>query len=178
MLNDVVGTLDNTLVASTLLTQAGPVATQEIEIGTALTLAVADLGAQARSRVQVALAGGARTAELNLALLRLALRNLLVNALNHSPAGSLVELRADLHDDPLALVIDVADHGSGIAPELIPTLFARGTRGPGQAAFAGAGLGLYVVAQVVGKHGGSVEVLANEPCGTIMRIRLPQGRLA
>ena len=118
-----------------------------------------------------------RTAELNIALIRLALRNLLANALAYSPDNTMVELGVDLRDDPLALVIEVRDSGDGIAAELLPTIFERGTRGPRANAVPGAGLGLYVVAQVVALHHGSVEVLPNQPRGTVFRIHLPQGRL-
>ena len=177
VLDQVTGTVDNALSASVLLTDAQHITTQDVEIDTLLALAIADLGAAARSRVHTRRITRSRTAELNIALMRLALRNLLANALAYSPDDSAVQLSVDHSDDPLALVLEIADGGDGIAPELLPTLFERGTRGANTAQVAGAGLGLYVVARVVALHHGKVEVRANEPRGTCIRLVLPQGRL-
>ena len=177
VLDQVTGTVDNALSASVLLTDAQHITTQDVEIDTLLALAIADLGAAARTRVQTRRVTRSRTAELNIALMRLALRNLLANALAYSPDNAVVQLAVDHSDDPLALVVDIADSGDGIAPELLPTLFERGTRGANAEQVAGAGLGLYVVARVVALHYGRVEVRANAPRGTCIRLVLPQGRL-
>jgi PAS domain S-box-containing protein len=177
VLDQVVSTVNNALSASILLTSAERVTTQEAEIDTVIALALADLGAQGRARVQAERVTRGRTAELNIALMRLALRNLLANALAYSPDNTVVELSVDIADDPLALVIEVRDAGDGISADLLPRLFERGTRGPCAADVPGAGLGLYVVAQVAALHQGSVEVLPNQPRGTVFRMVLPQGRV-
>ena len=177
VLDQVANTVNNALSASVLLTGTERITTREADLDTVIGLVLADLGTQARARVRARRLTRGRTAEINIALVRLALRNLLANALAYSPEDTLVELCVDLSDDPLALVLEVRDRGEGIAPELRPVLFERGSRGSQSRAVPGAGLGLYVVAQVVALHHGSVEVLPNEPCGTVFRIVLPQGRL-
>lgn len=177
VLDQVANTVNNALSASILLTGTERITTREADIDTVIGLALADLGTQARARVRARRITSGRTAEINISLVRLALRNLLANALAYSPGDAMVELCVDLSDDPLALVFEVRDSGEGIAPELRPVLFERGSRGPQASAVPGAGLGLYVVAQVVALHHGSVEVLPNQPCGTVFRIVLPQGRL-
>ena len=177
VLGHVVATVNNTLAASTLLNSAASIPIQEAEVDTLIALALADVAASEGTRVHVARTTGGRTAEVNVALLRLALRNLLANALAYSPDGALVTVSAALTDEPLALVIEVRDLGEGIAPELLPTIFERGTRGPQAASVQGTGLGLYVVSRIVELHHGRIDVRPNEPRGSIFRIVLPQGRL-
>jgi signal transduction histidine kinase len=107
--------------------------------------------------------------------MRLALCNLLRNALAYSPDGSPVALRITDSDDPLAGVFEVADQGEGIRPELLPQLFDKGVRGPQAGRRAGAGLGLYIVRQVADLHGGRIDVAPNRPRGSVIRMVLPQG---
>ncbi|MPM55572.1 Sensor histidine kinase CitA [bioreactor metagenome] len=84
-------------------------------------------------------------------------------------------LRISESDDPLALIIEVLDNGPGIAEELRPRLFEKGSRGSATRNRAGAGLGLFIVRSVMQLHQGTVEALPNEPQGTIMRLIIPQG---
>jgi PAS domain S-box-containing protein len=175
VLANVAGSVGNTLVISSQLALADRIKIQDADIDLVIGLALGDLGARERARVRVVRASRARTVELNVELFRMALRNLLGNALTYSPAGSSVELRVEFTDEPLALIVEVADRGDGIAPELLPAIFQRGTRGPRAASMPGAGLGLYVVARVVEMHAGRVEVRANVPHGTVFRTVLPQG---
>jgi len=66
---------------------------------------------------------------MDMSLIRLALRNVLANALKYSPPGTPVNVRVWDSDEPLALMIDVSDSGTGIQAELLPRLFSRGARG-------------------------------------------------
>ena len=52
--------------------------------------------------------------------MRLALRNLLANALRCSPPGSEVVVRVSDSTRPLALILDVEDHGPGIPADRLP----------------------------------------------------------
>jgi two-component system, OmpR family, sensor kinase len=116
-----------------------------------------------------------RTASMDMGLLRLALRNLLANALRYSPPGSTVTLRVADSDEPLALVLDVIDQGPGIQPELLPRLFERGTRGHHASGRASHGLGLYIVRRVLELQGGRAELVATGDGGTTMRLWIAQG---
>lgn len=172
VLGQIIGTLDNTLAATALLASPDRVERRDVDVDTLTTLAIGDLDASQRSRVQVQGEDAMRTALMDAGLMRLALRNLLSNALAYSDPGSPVVLRVSDLDEPLSLVLEVLDQGPGIDPELAPQLFDRGVRGSqgGQ----GHGLGLYVVRRVMELHGGSVEPLANPGGGTIFRLVLPQ----
>jgi signal transduction histidine kinase len=108
-------------------------------------------------------------------LLRLALRNLLANALRASPSGQNVKLSVRDHDDPPEVMFSVTDRGPGIPAELLPRLFERGARGPSTPGRASHGLGLYIVRRVMELHGGHAEVESTGEAGTTMRLVLPQG---
>jgi signal transduction histidine kinase len=113
--------------------------------------------------------------QLQPVLMRLALCNVLANALAYSPPGSTVRLAISDSEDPLAIVFEVSDLGDGIPADLLPTVFDKGTRGRNARAKAGAGLGLYIVRKVVSLHRGSIEILPNAPRGSIVRLSIPQG---
>lgn len=93
-------------------------------------------------------------------LLRIALRNLLSNALRHSPEGVPVKLKArkGLED---GIEFEVSDSGSGIPADEIPKLFQKYFRGRGAQNEPGAGLGLYLTERIAKLHGGSVTVSSN-----------------
>lgn len=68
-----------------------------------------------------------------------------------------------------AVVISVRDNGKGVPQQHQDEIFVPFfTTKPG-----GSGIGLGIVRQIALKHGGSVELLPNEPRGTIVSITLP-----
>ena len=176
VLQQVIGTLDNTLAAGTILAVGGKAgASTDTDLPTLINLVMHDIAADLRPRIHVQWDTETRTVQLHPALMRLTIRNLLNNALNYAPDDTMVELRIAESDDPLALILEVIDQGPGISDELRPRLFEKGSRGQTHRNRAGAGLGLFIVRSVVQLHQGSVEALANAPQGTIMRLVLPQG---
>jgi two-component system sensor histidine kinase BaeS len=102
------------------------------------------------------------------------LRNLLSNALRHTPAGGRVAVLVDRQDAWVRL--QVADTGSGIAPEDLPHVFDRFYRGDRSRSRAGggAGLGLAITRQIVTAHGGRIEVASPPGAGTTFTVTLPQ----
>jgi signal transduction histidine kinase len=169
----ITATLDNTLAASTLLVEdrAAPVL-RDADLDMLLDLCLGDLPPLERDRVQVLRLTPVRTAAIDVGLMRLALRNLLNNALAYAPAGSTVTLRVADSDEPLALLFEVGDDGPGIDPTLQATLFERGTRG--RHGLPGQGLGLYIVRRAMQRQGGSAELVPT-PAGAVFRLTLPQG---
>ncbi|MBE9607115.1 HAMP domain-containing histidine kinase [Acetobacteraceae bacterium H6797] len=99
-----------------------------------------------------------------------ALRNLLENAVSHSPAGAPVTLRV-AREGAQALV-EIADQGKGIAEADLPNLFRRHWRA-GDSRRRGLGLGLSIVARIVTAHGGTVTAYNAESGGGVFRIMLP-----
>jgi len=100
--------------------------------------------------------------------------NLLDNAVRHTPAGSKIELQ--LRAEGSNAVVEVADDGPGVPPELREQIFERFVRGEGPADTAvggGSGLGLAIVSAVAASHGGNAEVGESELGGALFRARLP-----
>jgi anti-sigma regulatory factor (Ser/Thr protein kinase) len=96
------------------------------------------------------------------------LRNLLSNALEHGDQESPVNLA--IHDVGNAAELSVANRGEPIPEELRPHLFEPFRRG---GSGDGAGLGLYIVDQIVHAHGGSVELRSDAT--TVFTVKLPKG---
>ena len=84
--------------------------------------------------------------------------NLLSNAIKYTPDEGQITL--SLATDDISARITVRDTGAGIDPSLIPGLFAKYHRLPGQAtrAAGGTGLGLLIAKEIVEGHGGTITV--------------------
>lgn len=180
VMGQVLASIDNTLAVASLLARPDPIHREDTDIDTLLALVIGDMPASERPRIQVERLTGTRTASMDMSLLRLALRNLLANALTYSAKDTPVTIRLSDSDEPLALVIDVVDAGIGIRSKTVPHLFVRGThrgrRGAGEASSRsqGLGLGLYIVRRVMELHGGRAELLRNTPQGVTMRLLVAQ----
>ncbi len=170
VLGQVMARIDNTLAVAALLARPGPIEREDTDIATLVAVAITDMSPADRDRVKVERETTARTVSMDMSLMRLALRNLLSNALKYSPPGSTVTLRLADSEQPLGLVMDVIDHGPGVEPQLQGRLFDRGTRGQGHAPGTGHGLGLYIVRRVMELHGGQVQLLSTGAQGTTMRL--------
>ncbi len=92
------------------------------------------------------------------------LGNLLSNAVRHSPASSAVRLTA-VHQG-LQVVFTVADDGPGLSDDVMPQLFRKFTRIPGddrEGSIAGSGLGLAICKGIVEAHGGRIWAESDGP---------------
>jgi signal transduction histidine kinase len=174
VLSQVQASIDNTLAVASLLARPNPIDPVDTDIDTMIAVAITDLPAGVRPRIRIERLTQTRTAFMDMGLMRLAVRNLLSNALKYSPPGSEVVVRVSDSDEPLALVIDVADAGGAIPGDVLPRLFTRGARGTHAGVPPGHGLGLYIVRRVVELHEGRVEVIRNEVDGVTFRLWLDQ----
>ncbi len=98
-------------------------------------------------------------------LLRQALFNLVMNAIQAVPAKGEIRIRAGRLGNTEAM-IDIADNGPGVAPEHRGEIFKPYFTTHEE----GTGLGLAVVQQIVLAHGWEIECLANQPSGATFRI--------
>ncbi len=105
-------------------------------------------------------------------MLRQALVNIIINALQAMPRGGVVSVRARverLPGGPPWLVIDVSDEGVGLPPRAAERMF--------QPFFTtkatGTGLGLAVVKRIIDAHQGEVTARPNGERGTTFTVRLP-----
>lgn len=99
------------------------------------------------------------------------LRNLVDNALRHTPAGSRVQVRVD-EDERFARVC-VDDDGPGIAVEERERVFDRfyGRTAGGD---AGSGLGLAIAKAVIDRHAGRIELDRSPLGGLRVLVLLPR----
>lgn len=110
------------------------------------------------------------TAPLDLEQVRMALTNILINAVEAMEPGQ-GELRIDTYclDDTQVCVI-IRDNGSGIAPENIQRLFDPFFTGKQ----SGMGLGLTATQNIVTSHRGHIEVDSEMGQGTTFKITFPK----
>ena len=98
--------------------------------------------------------------------------NLLENAVKFTPQGGQISLRVRREDG--VMVLQVQDSGIGIPKDHLDNIFERfyqvksGTRKS-----AGAGLGLFLVREMVKLHGGTVTVESELERGTTFTVQLP-----
>ena len=105
-------------------------------------------------------------------LLRQAILNLLLNAMQAMPQGG--SLRVRLRRDAQLAVVEVSDEGEGIPAELLPRIFELYfTTKP-----KGSGIGLAMTYRILQMHGGAMDVRSNADAssadrGTTFTLRLP-----
>jgi len=126
------------------------------------------------------------------------LRNLMENAIRHTPSGGHIEVRATPAPATAAgagagvpaganVSVMVQDTGEGIRPEDLPRVFDRFFRGDaarsrGEAQdgllSSGAGLGLAIAKGLVEVHGGQISIASQLGKGTTVTFTLPRRPMA
>ena len=113
-------------------------------------------------------------AQTDRTLLRLALVNLVHNAIQHSPPSSKISLAAARR--PSGVDISVRDSGDGIAPqnhEKIFEPFFRVDKARSRSEGGGVGLGLAIAKRAIERNGGRIIVESDLNRGSVFRIELP-----
>ena len=133
---------------------------------------VAALDGLLRERSVTARVEGVATASADRGQLARALRNVVTNAIQHSPAGGEVRLEISAAERP---TVRVGDSGHGIADEDRPFVFERfyradRSRGGDR---VGSGIGLTVARELILANGGTIELESTGASGTVFRIELP-----
>jgi len=108
-------------------------------------------------------------------LIERALFNLVQNAVNYTPEGGRVTIKAERMpgEDGGSVRISVSDTGPGIPDEQAPKLFDLYFRSPYTRNIRGAGMGLTIVKAVAQAHGGRVELLSRHGKGSTFSMILP-----
>lgn len=123
-----------------------------------------------RHQLRLELAHAPEAWECDPMLARIALSNLVDNAVKHAVPGEIgMTARVDAQG---SLRLSVCDQGPGLSPDTTRWLFERGKRGE-DTRTPGFGLGLWVAHRIAQLHGGTVEVAASVPCGTCFTLVLP-----
>ena len=110
---------------------------------------------------------GLPTIQADATLLRRAIENLVLNAMDAMPSGGVLMLRTAHQNGDVSL--EVSDTGAGLTPEECKRLFTPYYTTKQH----GTGLGLAIVQSVVSDHGGRISVESESGVGTSLHIYLP-----
>lgn len=99
--------------------------------------------------------------------------NLISNAVKYSPEADTVEI--DLNASAGLATVQIHDHGIGIPREQREKIFERFYRAiaPRERSISGLGMGLYIVSEIVNRHGGTITVDSAVGEGSIFTVTLP-----
>ncbi len=111
-----------------------------------------------------------RPASVNPGMLRLVLLNLMNNAIDACAVGDAIAIRANHRHDLLEMT--VTDSGRGMSPETL----RRATELFFTTRPRGSGIGLALIAQVVERAGGALDIDSAPGKGTRVRLTIPQER--
>lgn len=138
----------------------------------ALARAVAETFATGSVPIQVEAAAEEVCVVADPARTRQVLENLVSNAVVHSPPGEPVVIAIGYADDGSGrkASVDVINGGPGIAPDVLPRLFNRFSRGPES---TGLGLGLFLARSIAEAHGGMLTAESQHGRGARFRLTLP-----
>ena len=104
--------------------------------------------------------------------MRQVVRNLLDNAVRHTPEEAAITVRVGSAEKGLAMV-EVADTGPGVAEKDAPYIFERLYRADrARSSDGGSGLGLAIAAAIVDAHGGRLELAGTPGGGATFRVFL------
>jgi signal transduction histidine kinase len=104
--------------------------------------------------------------------LRQVVGNLVENAVKYSPTGAEVRVSAYAHGD--RVVVDVVDHGPGIAHDQQQLIFEKfGRVTPDGSGKPGTGLGLFIARSIAEAHGGTLGVRSALDRGATFTLALP-----
>ena len=108
--------------------------------------------------------------------LRQVLIMLVDNAIKFTPRKGAVQIHARrVEDDPNGVLLEVADSGCGISPDMTERIFERMVQGPDHpvAGRNGLGLGLYICKELVMRLGGEIWATSTAEQGSVFRVTLP-----
>jgi two-component system sensor histidine kinase KdpD len=167
-LNRLVG---NFLEVSRLESGAVRPSMNECDVSDLVHTALAETESElARHQVSVEVAPQMPLVSMDFVLTQQALANLLSNAALHTPAGSHIEVSAQIEEDGLS--ITVADNGPGIPAASLGRIFDKFYRAP-NAPNGGTGLGLSLARGFMLAQGGAATAGNRRGGGAVFTLRLP-----
>ena len=139
-------------------TSSGTPAFEPVDLMDSVRLAVADMLAQAQlKQIDLGLVKSEPAwVRGQPEALRMALRNLLDNAIKYTPAGGQIDISIEVVNGQALLAVD--DSGPGISPDARPRVFDRFFRASNVLAETGSGLGLAIVKTIADRHGATLRL--------------------
>jgi two-component system, OmpR family, sensor kinase len=165
------GVLVDDLLLLARLDQGAPLVRDRVDLTELASRSVQDARAADPSRPIDLHGDGPVMVEGDELRLKQVLDNLLANARVHTPPGT--PARVTVSSDGQA-VIEVADEGPGVPPEMAVRIFERFFRSDASRSRekGGAGLGLAIASEIARAHGGELALLPTER-GAAFRLTLP-----
>lgn len=154
VLSAVTLSISNSLLGATLISNRRKAQLETVDICEVAQLAFLDVSARDRRRINLKFAQPCIFTEADPIVLRLALRNLLENAVKYSPAETPILFEITLDEASLALQFSVTNQIID-ATMLDGDIFARNKRGA-DSRYDGDGLGLFIVNEVAAMHAGKL----------------------
>jgi two-component system, OmpR family, sensor kinase len=167
------GLLVEDLLLLARLDQDRPLEREPVDLVALASDAVRDTRAAAADREIVVEDSEAVVIQGDEARLRQVAANLLANAVTHTPPGTPVSVRVQADGD--RAVLEVADRGPGLSPEVAERAFEPFYRSDPSRdrSTGGVGLGLAIVAAIAKAHGGTVGVSPTPGGGATFTVVLP-----
>lgn len=164
--------VENLLMASRLETQELPISVQQVLFEDVCREVVEGLTGEG-DRVDLQVPADLPVLNTDRQLLSRVVTNLIDNALKYSPDGAPVELGARPQDE--AVEFWIRDEGVGIPQEQVDRIFERFYQVDSSSTrtFRGAGLGLALVAELLGHLGGRIDVESAPGEGSTFTVRIP-----
>lgn len=111
--------------------------------------------------------------EFDAVLMERVLFNILENAQKYTPAGSLIEISAEVKGEFIEIAID--DNGPGLPPNMEEEIFKKFTRGQKESTTPGVGLGLAICRAIIEAHRGRIWAEKSPLGGARFVFTLPLG---
>jgi K+-sensing histidine kinase KdpD len=145
---------------------------RQVDLGELVSQLVKDAGPELLGERPISLETSSVLIAVDAAKVERIVDNLLANVARHTPAGTRVWVRVETCAGGALIVVD--DAGPGVPAAARQSIFQPFRQGPSMTAHApGSGIGLALVAQFAGMHGGRAWVEERPQGGASFRVFLP-----
>lgn len=134
----------------------------------ALLLTFKDLGSE-KIEINKKLSKNLQTINADRNLMKQAMVNIMQNAIEAMPDGGTLTIRSWLHSDSNMLVVEIADTGDGVAPQILSRVFEPFYT----TKLDRMGIGLPIAHRIVTEHGGFININSPDCTGTKVHVYLP-----
>lgn len=170
-LNSIALSISNSILGATLIAKGRVAQFQMIDLCAVSQLSLLDINPSDRKRIVYDFAQDVIFAEADPIVLRLAIRNLLENALKYSPAGTAVHFEIRIDEEEMSAIFRVINEVTDPA-SLKGDIFERDKRGV-DSRYEGFGLGLYIVREVAAIHRGHLQYNIIDSGGVAFELHIP-----
>lgn len=154
VLNDITVSISNSLLGATLISNGRRTELKSLDICDIAQLAYLDIDLSNQDRIDVQFDQAHLYVDADPIVLRLALRNLLENAVKYSPTDTPIVFKIKANEDSLSVQFSVTNSVIDLTM-LDGDIFARNKRGA-DCRYGGDGLGLFIVNEVAKMHTGTL----------------------